>query len=117
LDNKCGRSKDNITKLENVLSTTKKIEGVRFTWNPEHPKIKNNKSIGAKHAFEGGAIGVIAQQVEKIVPEIVSTDMDGFKSVNYGWMVSLGIGSVQEQQRRIDSIYKKINKLKQVIGG
>jgi hypothetical protein len=32
-------------------------------------------------------------------------------------MVSLGVGSVQEQQRRIDLIYKRINKLKEVIGG
>jgi len=100
-----------------VLSKARKIEGVRFTWNHEHPKIKNNKSIVAKNAFEGGAIGVIAQQVEKIVPEIVSTDKDGFKSVNYGWMVSLGIGSIQEQQKRINSIYKRINRLKEVIGG
>jgi hypothetical protein len=45
------------------------------------------------------------------------TDDDGFKSVNYDWMVSLGVGSVQEQQRRIDSIYKRINNLKEVIGG
>jgi hypothetical protein len=51
------------------------------------------------------------------VPEIVSTDKDGFKSVNYGWMVSLGVGSVQEQQKRINSIYKRINRLKEVIGG
>ena len=43
--------------------------------------------------------------------------MDGFKSVNYGWMVSLGIGSVQEQQRRINSIYERINRLKKIIGG
>ena len=51
------------------------------------------------------------------MPEIVSTDKDGFKSVNYGWMVSLGIGGVQEQQKRINSIYKRINRLKEVIGG
>jgi hypothetical protein len=32
-------------------------------------------------------------------------------------MVSLGVGSVQEQQKRINSIYKRINRLKEVIGG
>jgi hypothetical protein len=48
---------------------------------------------------------------------LVTTDDDGFKSVNYDWMVSLGVGSVQEQQKRINSIYKRINKLKEVIGG
>jgi hypothetical protein len=44
-------------------------------------------------------------------------DDDGFKSVAYGQLVSLGIGSIQEEQRRIESIYKRINKLKELIGG
>jgi hypothetical protein len=37
--------------------------------------------------------------------------------VEYGQLVSIGIGSVQEQQRKIESIYMRINKLKEVIGG
>ena len=45
------------------------------------------------------------------------TDDEGFKSVEYGQLVSLGIGSIQEQQKRIDSIYNRINKLKEIIGG
>jgi hypothetical protein len=111
------RLKDNIVKLENVLNTTKKIDGVTFVWNYEHTKIKDNKSIAVKEAFEGKAIGVIAQQVEEVVPSIVFTDDDGYKSVNYGLMVSLGIGSVQEQQHRINSIYERINNLKNKISG
>jgi hypothetical protein len=111
------RLKDNIIKLENVLDTTKRIEGVTFVWDYEHTKIKDNRSIAVKDAFEGKAIGVIAQQVEEVVPSIVFTDDDGYKSVNYGLMVSLGIGSVQEQQHRINSIYERINNLKNKIGG
>ena len=111
------RLKDNIVKLENVLNTTKKIEGVTFVWDYEHTKIKDNQSIAVKDAFEGKAIGVIAQQVEEVVPSIVFTDDDGYKSVNYGLMVSLGIGSVQEQQHRINSIYERINNLKNKISG
>jgi hypothetical protein len=111
------RLKDNIIKLENVLDTTKKIEGVTFVWDYEHTKIKDNRNIAVKDAFEGKAIGVIAQQVEEVVPSIVFTDDDGYKSVNYGLMVSLGIGSVQEQQHRINSIYERINNLKNKISG
>jgi hypothetical protein len=111
------RLKDNIIKLENVLDITKRIEGVTFVWDYEHTKIKDNRSIAVKDAFEGKAIGVIAQQVEEVVPSIVFTDDDGYKSVNYGLMVSLGIGSVQEQQHRINSIYERINNLKNKIGG
>jgi len=111
------RLKDNIVKLENVLNTTKKIQGVTFVWDEEHDKIKNNPSIAVKTAFIGKSIGVIAQQVEEVVPSIVFTDDEGYKSVEYGLMVSLGIGSVQEQQHRINSIYERINKLKDKISG
>jgi hypothetical protein len=38
-------------------------------------------------------------------------------SVGYGQLVSLGIGAIQEEQKRIESIYKRINKLKELIGG
>jgi Chaperone of endosialidase len=111
------RLKDNIKKIDNVYSKTKSIEGVSFTWDSEHTKIKDNKSIQVQAAFKGEAIGVIAQQVENIVPEVVFTDDDGYKSVEYGAMVSLGFGSIQEQQKIIDSIYQRINKLKELIGG
>ena len=80
-------------------------------------KIKNNQSIAVKTAFEGKSYGVIAQQIEEVVPSIVFTDDEGYKSVNYGLMVSLGIGSVQEQQHRINSIYERINILKDKISG
>jgi len=111
------RLKDNVLKLENVLETTKRIEGVTFIWDNEHFKIKNNQSIAVKTAFEGKSYGVIAQQIEEVVPSIVFTDDEGYKSVNYGLMVSLGIGSVQEQQHRINSIYERINILKDKISG
>jgi hypothetical protein len=111
------RFKNNITKLENVLDKTKKLEGVRFVWDETHPKIIKNKSIFFQAAFSGESIGLIAQEVEKIVPELVDEDDDGFKSVGYGQLVSLGIGSIQEEQKRIESIYKRINKLKELIGG
>jgi hypothetical protein len=87
-----------------------------FEWDVEHTKIKNNISISFKEAFSGDSIGFIAQDLENTVPEMVFTDDDGWKSVNYGQMVSLGIGGIQEQKRRVDSIYERINKLKQIIG-
>jgi hypothetical protein len=111
------RLKDNIQKIEDVYGKTKGIEGVSFIWNTEHSKIKDNKSIEVIEAFYGPSIGVIAQQIENIVPEVVFTDDDGFKSVEYGAMVSLGFGSIQEQQKIIDSIYQRINKLKELISG
>jgi hypothetical protein len=46
---------------------------------------------------------------------VVDTDALGYKSVDYNLLVSLGVGAVQEQQHRIESIYKRINILKDKI--
>jgi len=108
--------KDNIKKLENVVETAKRIEGVSFVWDNTQEKIGGHEHIYFKSAFSGESIGVIAQEIEKVIPEIVFTDNDGYKSVAYGQLVSIGIGAVQEQQKRIESIYMRINELKQVIG-
>jgi hypothetical protein len=55
--------------------------------------------------------------VEKVIPGVVDTNDDGYKSIEYGQLVSLGIGSIQEQQKRIDSILERINKLKELVSG
>jgi hypothetical protein len=99
------------------LGVAKQIEGVTFVWDDEHFKIKNNPSIASPAAFKGESIGVIAQQVETVIPNLVFTDKDGYKSVQYDLMVTLGVGSVKEQQLRIDSIINRINNLKDKISG
>jgi hypothetical protein len=103
--------------LENVIPTIKKIQGVKFDWDIDNPKIKFNKSIAQPDSFKNVGIGYIAQEVEEVIPSLVFTDEDGYKSLEYGLMVSLGIASVKENQIKIDSIYNRINKLKEKIGG
>jgi hypothetical protein len=107
--------KDNIKKIENPLSIAKQIEGVSFIWDEEHPKIKENKLNLNKFAFTGSSIGFIAQDVEDVLPEVVFTDDDGYKSVQYNYMVSIGVGSVQQNQKKIESILERINVLKESI--
>jgi hypothetical protein len=109
--------KDNIKKIENPLSIAKQIEGVSFIWDEKHPKIKDNKLNLNKYAFTGNSIGFIAQDLENILPEVVFTDDDGYKSVEYNYMVSIGVGSVQQNQKKIDSILQRINLLKESISG
>ena len=48
--------------------------------------------------------GVIAQDVEKVLPEVVHTDENGIKSVAYGNMIGLLIEAIKEQQRQIDEL-------------
>ena len=55
-------------------------------------------------------IGVIAQQVEKVLPEVVTTpENDGMKSVNYGNMVAVLIEAIKDQQIQIDELRRQIN--------
>ena len=109
------RLKDNIKKIENPLATIKKIDGVSFLWDDQHPKIKDNKTIAQIEYFSGSTLGFIAQDMEEVLPEVVFTDDDGYKSIEYTYMVSLGVGGVQENQKKIESILERINVLKESI--
>jgi len=88
---------------------------VSFEWDTEHEKLKQHKYIVFKEAFSGTAFGFIAQEIEEIIPELVHTDEDGFKSMEYGPMVSLGLAALKENQKRINSIYNKINELTEML--
>ena len=61
--------------------------------------IKNNDKVN---------YGFIAQEVEKVLPEIVSTDKDGYKSVNYQNTIAILIEGMKEQQKQIDELKKKL---------
>jgi hypothetical protein len=84
--------KKNIRPIENAIEITKKLEGVRFDW-------KDN---------DAPSIGVIAQEVEKVLPELV-IENDGIKSVSYGNIVGVLIEAIKEQQVRIEELERKLN--------
>ena len=50
------------------------------------------------------SIGVIAQEVESIIPEVVNTNEKGFKSVNYGNLVGLLIEAIKELKQEIEEL-------------
>jgi hypothetical protein len=93
------RLKTNITRLENSLDKISKISGYEFDWVPM-------KGI---HENEGHDIGVIAQEIEKILPEIVTTRENGFKAVKYERIVVLLIEGMKELKKEIDQIKEKLN--------
>ena len=85
------RAKTNIVTIDNALEKTLKLRGVEFDW----------KESG-QHA-----IGVIAQEVEQIIPEVVN-DNGELKSVSYGNIVGLLIEAIKEQQKQIEELQNKI---------
>ena len=82
--------KENIQVIENATSILNEINGVKFTW-----KEKNTPSIG-----------VIAQEVEKILPELISEN-DETKRVNYNGLVGVLVEAVKELTERVEELEDK----------
>jgi len=98
------RYKKNIRPLTGSLNKVLALQGVNYLWRTdEFPGKGFDTSL---------QMGVIAQQVESIVPEVVRTDEKGFKSVEYSKLVALLIEAVKEQQKIIDEQKSDLNKLK-----
>ena len=60
------------------------------------------------HSFEGHDVGVIAQEVEAVLPEVVITRDSGYKAVKYEKIVPLLIEAIKDQQKQIDELKSKL---------
>ena len=57
---------------------------------------------------EGEQIGVIAQQLQEVFPEMVKVGEDGYLRVAYSKLIPILVASIQEQQKRIDELSTKL---------
>jgi hypothetical protein len=101
------RFKENITPIENALDKISKISGNTYDWKAE------NK---VEHGYEGNDVGVIAQEIEAVLPQLVQTRENGYKAVKYDKLVALLIEGIKEQQTQIHSLTIEIEKLKEAKG-
>jgi len=90
------RLKENIKPLENALEKINQIRGVEFDW-----KELNEEERREIHGNQGHDVGVIAQEVEAILPEVVTERKNGYKAVKYEKIVPLLIEAVKELSNRI----------------
>jgi hypothetical protein len=90
------RWKKNVRPLSNSLSNILKLEGVNYDWRTDEFLDKNFSSKKQ--------IGFIAQEVEKIYPELVRTDNEGYKSMDYMSMTAILVEAMKEQQQAIDQL-------------
>jgi hypothetical protein len=67
----------------------------------------NGYTFNWKESGEASA-GVIAQEVEKVLPSAISENKEGSKSVNYNELIGVLIEAVKEQQVQIDSLKKML---------
>ena len=87
--------KDNIQPIENPLEKMDKIGGYTFVWNDK------------QNVYKGKDIGVVAQEIQEIMPEIVATRANGYLGVKYEKIVPLLIESIKELKQEIDEIKEK----------
>ena len=99
------RFKTNIRPVTNALDKVKALQGVYFNWN--------QKAFPEKEFGSQDELGFIAQEVEKIVPEIVVKDKtkEEYRSVKYDKVVALLVEAIKEQQKQIHSLQLKVKQL------
>ena len=77
-----------------------KINGVYFNWKAN---IKNRQ------------VGFIAQDVENVIPEIVSKNREGYYSISYGSVTPLLVEAIKEQQKLIENQQSEIDQLEKLV--
>jgi len=113
------RLKENIKPIENAVDKIKQLKGVTFDWN------EKSQELGFEPSTKTNDVGVIAQDVEAVFPQLVhlapfdiGSDEEGkatsrtgedYKTVNYARLTAVLIEAVKEQQKQIDELKEIIN--------
>lgn len=98
------RYKKDITPLSGSLNRVMQLQGVHYHWKAEQYPEKD---------FPGDQqIGFIAQEIEVLYPEVVLTDRDGYKSVDYARLTPVLVEAIKEQQQTIERQQAELGQLK-----
>ena len=91
--------KSNLILISNPLDRIRKIGGYEFDWNDN------------QDTYSGHDVGVVAQEIQEVLPEVISKREDGYLAVKYEKIVPLLIEGIKEQQKQIESLEARIKKL------
>ena len=92
--------KTNISNISNALEKVKQINGVTYNWNDTAKSIDRNKTDDVE-------AGVIAQEVQKVLPQIVTQRDDGYLAVRYEKLVPLLIEAIKELAAEVELLKKR----------
>lgn len=79
-----------------VMALVRRLRGVTFEWTEDAPD-----------GLRGHDLGVIAQEVEEVFPELVSTDEQGYKRVNYAGLIAPLIEALKELDARVETLERR----------
>ena len=85
--------------ISNPIEKVKSLRGVTWEWN----------ELASEAAKQSPNVGVIAQEVEKVLPQLVHDRESGYKGVDYSKLVGLLIEAIKEQQVQIDELKSKLS--------
>jgi hypothetical protein len=101
------RYKKNILPIENSLSNILRINGVRYDWKQEE--------FPEKQFSDKNQIGFIAQEIEKIFPEMVFTDEKSFKSVDYARLTPVLVEAIKELTLKNQKLENRLDKIEAIL--
>ena len=92
------RLKNNVEVISNPIEKVQAVRGVTWEWN----------DLASEAAKQSPNLGVIAQEVEAVLPQLVHDRENGFKGVDYAKLTGLLIEAIKEQQKQIDELKSKL---------
>jgi len=90
--------KENIVEIPSALDMVDKIRGVFFDWKDDYIESKGGED---GYFMRKRDVGLIAQEVEAVLPEIVGTRQDGIKAIKYDRLTALLLQAIKELQAKI----------------
>jgi hypothetical protein len=108
------RQKENIRNINNALDIVMKLEGVKYDVKKEYAYndsiVLDEKSIARLEVQRKNKIGFLAQDVYKVLPEVVTYDeTNDIYGIDYSKVVPLLVNAIKEQQAQIDTLKQLIN--------
>jgi len=98
--------KNNLTPISDALFKVNQLTGYEFDWNEHSHQIQQEK---------GHDVGLVAQEVEKVLPEVIQIREDGIKAVAYDKVIPLLVQSIKELSSIVETQSKEIEELKQKV--
>ncbi|GIW64534.1 MAG: hypothetical protein KatS3mg092_0467 [Patescibacteria group bacterium] len=95
------RLKNKIEDLDNVLDKIKNLETFKFTWKKDQ--------YPDKGLPDGAHLGISAQQIQQVFPELVNYDNEGFLAVDYAGLSVINLKAIKEQQNQIENLNKTLS--------
>ena len=99
------RLKENVCYIDEALDKVAQIQGVEFDWTEDYMERRGGEDgmFVRKHD-----VGLIAQDVEKVLPEVVANREDGFKAIKYDRVVALLVNAVHELTNKVEELEVKL---------